>query len=146
MPVERKDPYLSNRFQIVLELDGVVEAGFQECSGLVVETEVEERKEGGLNSSVHRFPRGVKFSNLVLKRGLTDSDKLWQWHQEIVGGNVKLAKNLSVVLLDSTGQEKWRWNIDRAFPSKWSGPEFKADGGAVAIEALEIVHHGISKG
>jgi phage tail-like protein len=146
MPAQRTDPYLANRFQVALEIDGVIQAGFSECSGLSVETEIEERREGGVNSYVHRLPRGVKQGNIVLKRGLTDSDQLWKWHQEIVAGNVKTARNLSIVLLSPLGEERWRWNVERAYPVKWSGPEFKADGSTIAIEALELVHHGISKG
>lgn len=143
MAAERKDPYLGNRFHV--EIDGVVEAGFSECSGLVIETEVEERREGGLNLYAHRLPKGSRFVNLVLKRGLTDSDQLWSWHQEVVGGTVK-RRSISVVLLDGTGEERWRWNLREAYPTKWVGPELKGDGSLVAIETLELVHHGIAKG
>jgi phage tail-like protein len=143
MATERKDPYLGNRFQV--EIDGIVEAGFSECSGLVVETEVEDRREGGLNDYAHRLPKGSRFVNLVLKRGLTDSDQLWKWHQDIVAGKVS-RRSVSVVLLDSTGEEQWRWNLREAFPTKWVGPELKSDGNLVAVETLEIAHHGLSKG
>jgi phage tail-like protein len=143
MALERHDPYLANRFKV--EIEGVVEAAFSECSGLVVETEVEERREGGQNLYAHRLPRGSRFVNLVLKRGLTDSDKLWAWHQEVVGGKLK-RRTLSVVLFDGAGDERWRWNLQEAYPTKWVGPELKADAGLVAIESLELVHHGLSRG
>ena len=136
------DPYLATRFKI--ELKGIVEAGFSECTGLAVETEIEERREGGVNDYLHRLPRGSKYTNIVLKRGITESDVLWKWHQNIVAGKVEM-KKLSVVLLDSTGEERWRWDVDGAFPVKWQGPDLKADGSGVAIETLEIAHHGISK-
>ena len=145
MAVERKDPYLANRFNIALEVDGIQEANFAEVSGLVVETEVEDRHEGGLNLYVHRLPKGSRLVNIVLRRGLTDSDRLWQWHQQVVAGTVK-KRDLSIVLLDAAGEERWRWNVTQAFPVKWTGPELKADASAVAIETLELVHHGISKG
>lgn len=143
MAVERKDPYLGNRFQV--EIDGIVEAGFSECSGLVIETEVEDRREGGLNGYAHRLPKGSRFVNLVLKRGLTDSDQLWKWHQDVVAGKVE-RRSVSVVLLDSLGEERWRWNLRDAFPAKWVGPELKSDGSVVAVETLEIAHHGLAKG
>jgi phage tail-like protein len=146
MPAEPRDPYLANRFEIVLEIEGLKEASFSECAGLVVETEVEERREGGVNDYVHRLPKGTKLSTIVLKRGITDSDRLWKWHHDTVVGNVKTATNLSIVLLDSLGTERWRWNVTDAYPTKWTGPELKADGSAVAIETLELVHHGLTKG
>lgn len=142
---ERKDPYLANRFKISLEIDGIQEAAFSECSGLVVETEVEERREGGMNGYLRRFPRGTKLTNIVLKRGITESDRLWKWHQDLVAGKVDM-KNLSIVLLDAAGTERWRWNVTGAYPGKWAGPDLKADGSAVAIETLEIIHHGLTKG
>lgn len=145
MAVERKDPYLSNRFEIVLEIDGIHEANFSECAGLVIETEVEERHEGGLNQYVHRFPKGSKVTNIVLKRGLTDSDRLWKWHAGMVAGTVE-RKDLSIVLFDVEGTERWRWNVSKAYPVKWTGPDLKADASGIAIETLELVHHGISKG
>jgi phage tail-like protein len=140
---ERKDPYLGNRFQV--EIGGIVEAGFSECSGLVIETEVEERREGGLNDYAHRLPKGSRFVNLVLKRGLTDSDQLWKWHQDVVAGKVE-RRSVSVILRDGLGEERWRWNLREAFPTKWVGPELKSDGSVVAVETLEIAHHGLSKG
>lgn len=143
MPDHRADPFLANRF--ALEIDGLIQGGFQECSGLMVEVDYEERREGGLNDYAHRFPRGARLGNIVLKRGLTDSDGLWAWHQGVLRGGTRTEKDVSVILFDSGGRERWRWNIRRARPAKWTGPELKADGNAVAIESLELVHHGIEK-
>jgi len=141
----RRDPYLGNRFRISLKIDGVEEGGFSECSGLVVETEFEERREGGLNGYVHRFPKGSKFTNVVLKRGLIDSDRLWNWHQDLVAGKVT-PLNVSIVLRDAAGEDtKWTWHLERAYPVKWAGPELKADASAVAVETLELAHHGLKK-
>ncbi len=71
-----KDPYIAFRFKI--ELKGIIEAGFSECSGLQVETEVEEYREGGINDFVHKFPKMSKYQTITLKRGLTDSQELWK--------------------------------------------------------------------
>jgi len=136
---ERTDPYLAFRFRV--EVDNVIQAGFSECSGLQVETEVEEVREGGSNEFVHKLPRGNKHVNLTLKHGLTDSDVLWNWHKDVVSGKGQ-RKMVHVVLLDHTGAERWRWSFRDAYPVKWTGPELKADGSAVAIETLELGHHG----
>jgi phage tail-like protein len=136
------DPLLSFRFKV--ELGSTIEAGFSECSGLQVETEIEEVREGGLNDFVHKLPKGSKHVNLTLKHGLTDSDALWKWHQDVVKGKVE-RKTINVILLDFEGSEKWRWGFDLAYPVKWVGPELKADGSAVAVETLEFAHHGFTK-
>jgi phage tail-like protein len=139
----RKDPYLGFRF--LVEIEGLIAGGFSEVSGLVTEVETEDYREGGHNGYVHKLPKAPKYSNIVLKRGITDSDVLWRWSQDVLNGKF-MRKNVSVVLLDNAGNEKWRWNFFRTYPVKWSGPEFKADGNAVALETLELVHEGLKKG
>ena|GEM_PF-274750 len=139
---KRKDPYL--RFRFLVEIDGLIVGGFSEVSGLQVETEVEEVVEGGVNEFVHKLPKRTKYENLVLKRGITDSDVLWKWHQDVVNGKIKRRSGY-IILLDGEGNEKWRWRFVDAYPVKWAGPELKADSSAVAIEIIELVHNGIKK-
>ncbi len=140
---KRQDPYLGYRF--IVEIDGISVARFSEVSGLQAEVETESYEEGGVNDFVHQLPRRAKYQNIVLKRGITDGQELWNWHQDVINGIVK-RKNGSIVLLDSEGQEKWRWNFVQAFPVKWTGPELKADASSVAFESIELVHHGLKKG
>jgi phage tail-like protein len=54
-------------------------------------------------------------------------------------------KNGSIVLLDTTGAEKLRWNFVEGWPTKWTGPTFNATSNDVAIETLEIAHEGLEK-
>lgn len=144
MPVgEKKYPFTAFRFRI--EIDGIISAYFSDVSGLQVETETEAIEEGGVNDYVHYFPKRTKYQHLILKRGLTDSDELWKWYQDVVSGRFK-RKNGSIILIDSAGNDKWRWNFVQAYPVKWSGPDLKAEISSIAFETIEIVHHGISKG
>ena len=140
---KRKDPYLSFRFSV--EIGGLIVGGFSEVSGLQVETETEDYQEGGVNGFVHKLPKTTRHQNLVLKRGLTDSDVLWNWHQNTVNGKIE-RKNGSIILIDLEGNETWRWAFTDAYPVKWAGPEFRADSDGVAIEAIELAHNGIRKG
>lgn len=143
-PGKRKeDPYLSFKFHV--EIDGLVVAGFSEVSGLQIETETEDYREGGRNDYVHKLPKITKQTNISLKRGITDSDALWKWHQDVVKGNIE-RKNGRIILQDFQGNEKWRWNFQGAYPVKWAGPAFNATSAATAIETLDLVHNGITKG
>lgn len=108
------------------------------------EVEVEEYREGGINDHVHRLPKVAKYPNIVLKRGITDSEVLWRWHQDVIGGKV-VRRTIFVVLLDSQGAERWRWSFLDAYPVKWVGPDLKSDIGAVAIESMELAHNGFKK-
>ena len=138
----KQDPYGAFRFR--MEIDGLTVAQFSEISGLQAETETEPYEEGGVNDFVHELPKRTKFPHLTLKRGITDRDDLWQWYHDVVSGTVK-RRNGSVVLLDSAGEEKWRWTFDQAYPVKWTGPDLRADNNAVAFEAVELVHKGLKK-
>jgi len=140
---KRTDPYLS--FNFLVEIENVVVAGFSEVTGLQVETEIKEYREGGLNDYMHRFAGPTRYStNLILKRGLTDADTLIAWHRDVTQGIIK-RKNGSIVLLDITGEERWRWNFIEAYPVKWIGPNLRATASEVAVETLELAHNGISK-
>jgi phage tail-like protein len=79
-----------------------------------------------------------------LKRGLTDSDTLWKWFQEVSEGQIK-RKTVNVIVLDHEGNRKTDWRFVDAYPVKWAGPDFKADSAQIAIESLELVHEGIKR-
>lgn len=140
---DRSDPYLG--FNFLVEIQGIAVAGFMEVSGLQVEVEVHDYREGGLNEYIHKLPGPTRYpSNIVLKRGITDVDALWKWHQDVTQGKIE-RKNGSIVLMNSAGEEKWRWNFVEAIPVRWAGPDLRASAAEVAVETLELVHRGLSK-
>lgn len=140
---QRTDPYLAFQYQV--EIESVTVGGFSEVTGLQVETEIKEYREGGLNEYMHRLAGPTRYpSNLILKRGLTDVDTLIRWHQQVTQGTVKRF-NGSIVLLDISGRERWRWNFLQAYPVKWIGPNLRASAAEVALETLELAHNGIQK-
>lgn len=138
----RVDPYRGYNF--LVEIDGITQAGFQECSGLDSQTASIDYREGGDPMHVRKIPGMNSFTPISLKRGITDSDELWKWRQTAVDGKTE-RRNGSVVLLDETGAEKLRWNFSNAWASKWSGPAFNATGNAIAVETLEITHEELTR-
>ena len=135
----RIDPY--GRYNFLLEIDGVAKAGFSEVSGLSTETAVIEYREGGDRTPARKIPGLTKYSNLVLKRGLTQDRALWDWRKTVIDGVVRRA-NVSLVLLDDARQPVARWNFRDAWPCKWEGPALNAKSSEVAIETLELAHEG----
>ena len=119
------DPYRAYNF--LVEIDGITEAGFQECSGLDSSTDTVDYRVGSDPNHVRKLTGLNKFSPITLKRGITDSDALWNWRQKVVDGRSdnETRKNISIVLLNEARQEKWRWNLRRAWPSKYTAPTFK---------------------
>ena len=121
------------------------QAVFTELSGLAMEMVVEDVEEGGNNDFVHRLPGRCKVSNITLKRGMTTSNEFLKWIMDAARGTIK-KKHVSVLLFNADGTEAMRWNFDNAFPVKWSGPQFKADDTAVAVETVELAHEGMKLG
>lgn len=137
MPFE---PQASCRFYI--EINGVPHGVFTEVSGLQAETNIEEYQEGGNNEFTHHLPGRTTVSRITLKRGMIATNELFRWYLNIMHGRIQ-RRNVSVVMYNSIGIEMLRWNFDGAFPMKWVGPQFTADGQSTAVETLELAHAGL---
>ena len=131
----RVDPYRDFRF--LVEIDGMVQAGFSDCSGLGSSVDVIEYREGGDPTTVRKLPGRATSPDITLKWGVTDSRELYDWHAAVLKGNIQ-RKNGSIILMDDKGQEKVRWNFFAAWPSKWDGPTFSAKGNDVAVDGLTV--------
>ena len=138
----RTDPYLAFNFRV--SLDGLPPAGFSECSGLQLETEVQEYVEGGQNDRVHKFATRTKQAPMVLKRGVVDRE-LWDWFYDVAQGRASFRDGTVAIQDPAGGRAVAEWQIRRAFPSKWTGPDLNAAQSAVAIETLELTHNGLER-
>jgi phage tail-like protein len=133
---DRLDPFA--QFNFLVEIDGVTRAGFTECSGLTTEQDVIEYREGSETQRVRKLPGLRKYSNIVLKRGLTKDTELWEWRKTTIDGATE-RRNGSIVLLDESRQEALRWNFYDGWISKYEGPSLNATTNEAAVESLEIV-------
>src|SRR3974377_108475 len=111
------DPF--RNFNFLVELHGISQASFTECNGMGATTEVIETREGGDNTTVRKLPGKTAYSDITPKWGMTDSQELWTWRQQIIEGTTT-RKNGSIVVYDLTNHvEVARWNFVRAWPTKW---------------------------
>jgi phage tail-like protein len=131
-------------FNFLVEIDGITRAAFHEVTGFDSTIDVIEHREGGENTTLRKLPGMTKYSNIVLKWGVTDDVQLYQWHRSVVTGEIQ-RKNGSIVLLNRAGTEVARWNFVRAWPTKYDGPDLNAEGTDVAIETLELAHEGVER-
>jgi phage tail-like protein len=138
----RQDPFLAFRFEV--KLDELAVAGFSDCAGLQLETEVQDYSEGGLNTHLLKFPTRTKQANIVLKRGIVDRE-MWDWYWQLTQGLVWLRSGTVSVRDPSGGQVVIEWQFRDAFPCKWLGPELNAAQNSVAIETLELCHRGLER-
>jgi phage tail-like protein len=140
------DPLVGFNFGVLIE--GGVSGYFTECSGLGSETEVIEHKVVGKDGKefVRKIPGRLKWGDITLKRGITTSMDFWEWRKQVEDGKVDGArKDGSIIMYDQDGKEVARWNFEKAWPSKISGPAVKTDDNAVSVEELTIVHEYIKR-
>jgi phage tail-like protein len=130
-------------FKFWVEINDQIVAEFKECNGLRLEREAKEITEGGLNERSHYLAGRNKYSRITLKYGLMRTSALWDWYQEGMYDLKVKRLNFSIKLYSSKGEVVKTWNVLRAFPVKWEGPALNVESNQVAIETLEIVHHGL---
>jgi phage tail-like protein len=133
---DRLDPYSGYNFSV--ELDGITRAGFRECSGLENSQNAGEYREGtDKNLSVRKLPGLVTHSDITLSRGITADSKLWEWREKAMKGNVE-RHDISITLLDNSGNAKVTWNLFACWPRQWTGPSLNATADDLAVEQLVL--------
>lgn len=141
---DRVDPYRTFRFRV--EIDGIGQAGFSECSFADTSTEPVEYREGNEIPTVRKLSGLTKYGNITLKWGLTDSMDLYKWRQQVIDkGAAGARKSVAIVLIDEAGKDKARWNIVQAWPVKYDPTDFNAKNNDIAIETLELAHEGFTR-
>lgn len=140
---EYTSPYRSYNFK--LNIQGITEGHFTECSGLGVSVDVIRYREAGNDQQVRCLPGPVDYGDVVLRYGLTDSRELWDWLITAVDGRVE-RKNISILMLDAEGvNEVMRWNLINAWPSEWRGTMLDAMSREAAIESLTLVFESVDR-
>ena len=119
--------------------------GFTECSGLDVETEIIEYRDGASPEySKRKMPGMQKFSNITLKRGVFASDnEFYNWWNTVSLNTIE-RRDLTISLLNESHEPVVVWKIKNAWPTKIQSTDLKADGNEVAIETMELAHEGLS--
>ena len=141
--MENKHPQVGFYFKLSFSgISGTVDTAFKEVSGSTMEMGMEEIAEGGNNRFNHRVPTAVKFSNLVLKRGLAPKNsELITWCKNTLEGGLAEAietKNIIVHLLNENGDPLNSWSFMNTWPVKWEASNLNAMNNEILIETLEF--------
>jgi phage tail-like protein len=118
---------------------------FKEVSGLQIETEVFEYREGGVNDYIHRLPGPTKSGNIILKRGIAPTQEFMEWYEKILAGNIECHDVIISMHELEVRDPIIKWKVNQAWPCKWSGPNFVAGDNVVAVESLELAHAGLGR-
>ena len=111
---------------------------FQAVSGLSVEYDMEEYKEGGENRFTHKLPVRTKYADLVLKRGMLVDSEVTKWCQAAFRNRDFKPADISIILMNEKGEPLRTWNVVRAIPKKWIVSDLNSNENAIVIETLEL--------
>ena len=124
-----------------VSIDGDDLGVFNSCEGLGVEVVMEQREEGGNNGYVWQLPTRLKYTNVKLSRALgPDTVKVARW---FTGMTSKVSRRTAtIVAMTSDNSKVASWNLTDVVPVRWSGPSLNLDSPKIAVETIEIAHHG----
>jgi phage tail-like protein len=150
MPTYRDNPYSTFNFLVALGGDqgdgsaGAVIGGFSEATGLGVDIEYAEYRNGNeMINTVRKVPGIHTNDDVTLKRGLIGSTDIFNWMKGVREGTPD-PRNLTITLLDEAREAVATWVLRQAQPKKWTGPSFNAKGGGdVAMEEISFVCEGV---
>lgn len=136
-------PYRNFRFK--LEIDGLEAGGFSEVTGFDATFDVAEYLTGDDPMiTPHKLPGLIKYGNITLKWGATDSMILHDWLADIHAGKIE-RKTVSLTALDEEGNPKASWRMTNAWPVKYTAPDFNSTQSEVAFESIELAHEGLTR-
>lgn len=132
----------SNHFRVDW---GGARVGFMEVSGLSIEIDVVQFREGASpDNAAVLMPGQRHYTPVVLKRAIVPGDNdFFDW----IGAaqfNQLQRRDVTIDLLDATHNPMVTWRLVRAFPSKLEYAPLSAHGSDIAIESLTLVHEGLS--
>ncbi len=132
------------KFHFLVDWNGS-KVGFTEVTGLDIQVEVIEYREGSSPEySKIKMPGLQKFSNITLKRGTFNGDKEFYAWMRTVNLNAVERRDITISLLNENHDPVMSWKARNAFPTKVQASDLKADGNEVAIETLELAHEGLT--
>jgi phage tail-like protein len=123
---------------------GGAKIGFSEVSGLSVETDVVEYRDGS-SPEFHKIkmPGMQKFGNVTMKRGIFEGDNdYFNWWNTVALNTIE-RRDVTISLLNENHEPVVVWKVKNAWPSKVQSTDLKSDDNGVAIETIELAHEGL---
>lgn len=142
---------LANRFYVELESQSSISASFSECSGLSAKVNYDTYFEGGVNEQQRIILGNTQFSEVTLKRGISNDLTFLGWAspmftqiepKEDKKVNSK-RRNVNILLFNQAGETVQCWTLIGAVPVGWQAPSLQADANSVAIEELTLAFEGL---
>jgi len=131
-----KDLYRAGNFAVVI--DNVMYASFVGCSSIKMEMPAICYREAGAGQIVRNLPGRTEYSTVTFTQGLTDSQDLYTWANNLLRG-MDDKRTVSILQLKSDGiTEAQRTILSNARIVSFCTPDYDAMKQGVAIESLTL--------
>lgn len=130
----------ANRFYV--EMESTLTASFTECSGLGVKVKKDNYFEGGVNKEQRVLLGQAEYTDVTLKRGITDSLTFWDWLQTVLTERPE-RRNINIIVFNQAGETMQCWTLIGAVPVGWKAPSLQADGSTLAVEELTLAYESL---
>ncbi|KAA1248057.1 phage tail protein [Aquimarina sp. RZ0] len=132
------------KFHFQVEWGGT-KIGFQEVSGLDVEIEPLEYRDGANPEySKINMPGMIKYTDVTLKRGVFKSDNdYFNWWNTVKLNTIE-RRDITISLLNENHEPEVIWKIKNAWPMKIQSTDLKGEGNEIAIETMMLKHEGLT--
>lgn len=137
----------SNRFYV--EIENQITASFTECDGLGIQVKKETFFEGGVNDQQRILLGQAEFSDVTLRRGISDDPVFWDWIKPLFEqrnanqGIQQHRRNINILVFNQAGETMQCWTLIGSVPIGWKAPSLQADATTVAIEELTLAYEGV---
>ena len=148
----------ASRFYLELKLDGsndALDGVFMDCKGFKHTQEIVEVCEvtpdkwsKATSGRVRRIkvPGNVKVNNIVLRRGMSSSQTLWQWFNKIQTGKwAEQRRSGSLTIYDQRSTVQARFEFEGAWPANYNISDLNAASNDYEIEELELACEGFKR-
>lgn len=123
---------------------GGAQIGFTEVTGLSMEFAVIEHRNGASpDHTTIKLPGLKKFSNIVLKRAVSENDKDFVNWLKTVQMNTVERRNIVISLLNERHEPVIAWKVRNAWPCKYEVSDLHANSNDLVYEIIELAHEGL---
>ena len=134
------------KFYFSVDIDDLTDLSFLEISGLEVEADNISYRHGNDPSfGTIQMPGVKKSGNLILKKGVFANEDLYQSLISKIALNTYKRMTVVIRLLDENTEPRITWQINNAFPLKYSSTDMNSESSEAAIESIEFSHQGIQQ-
>ncbi len=142
--MNRNNPLSNYRFRV--EIDGIAQSGFNEVVMPDATIDVIEYRGGTDPTYVKKLSGLTKYSNIILKWGITDGMDLYNWIKSVMDkGASRNRKAMSIILVDEEGNDRMRWEFYEAWPVRYKISNLNAQTNEVVFEIIEITFERFSR-